>query len=176
MGFFGKIKQNIHHGGVQVQMQALENIHASDAELPVSVTLTAIDQPVTINSVNVRIDATSENMAFSQPSGPSNIQTNQQTIQTVAKQVNNQPFTLSPGQPQTLQLNISMSLSGTDAQNQIAGALATAAKTLSYLRNTSYIYNLVASADVEGIALDPSASQRIHIKGADEASGIQIKL
>ncbi len=35
MGFFGKIKENLSHGGVKIQLQAPASVSMQDAVLPV---------------------------------------------------------------------------------------------------------------------------------------------
>lgn len=182
MGFFGKIKQNIHHGGVKVQMQAPASVKVSDPVLPVTVTVTATDALAQIKSVKVEIQALNQSTGFSQPFGQTTSSANNiSTPQTVAQEVNAQPFTLNPGQSQTLQLNITMN-AGAAAQQagvnsviaQTIGRLQSLAETLN---SNSYTYTLIASADVEGIALDPSTSQNLQILKPGQFGGaINIKL
>jgi hypothetical protein len=181
MGFFGKLKQNIHHGGVEVKMQAPASIKMSDAVLPVNITITATDQPAQIKSVKAEIQAVSQNMGFSQPNGATSPTNNVGTPQTVAQEANMQAFTLNPGQSQTVQLNITMN-AGAAAQQagvgaQIAHAIGSLQTLAETLNSNSYTYTLIASADVEGIAFDPSDSQNLQIlKPGQFGTAINIKL
>lgn len=164
MGFFGKIKQNLHHGGVKVQLQAPASVHMTDAVLPVTISITATDAPAQIKSVKAEIQALNQSIGFSQPMGQTTSSANNtSTPQTVAQEVNAQPFTLHPGQTQTLQLNIAMNAAGAAPDSAVAKAIGRIQTLAETLNSSSYTYTLIASADVEGIALDPSHSQNLQI-------------
>lgn len=171
MGFFGKIKQNMHHGGVKVQLQAPASVHMTDATLPVTVTITATDAPAQVKSVKAEIQAQNQSTGFNPSSAQSGVNNTPMGPTTVAQEVNTQPFSLAPGQTQTIQLNITMN-AGAAAQStadpgNFGAGLAHALGNLQTLQATldknSYTYTLVVSADVDGIAFDPGASQMLQI-------------
>lgn len=173
MGLLSSLKKNFQHGGVKIQLQAPQEVSQQDAVLPVAITISATDSPAQINSVTAKITAMSFNKSFSVAIGK-NESMNQpmSTLQIVAQTVNPQGFNLSPGQSQSINLQLSMNPAG-----NAAGEFMQKLESASQLFNPNmYVYTLVASADVEGVALDPSASQKLKIKGAGSVSNIGLKL
>jgi hypothetical protein len=170
MGLFSSLKKNFKHGGVKISMQAPESVSTQDASLPVTVTVTATDGPVQINSVKAEISAVSFNKNFNQPMGQTNMPENgvTQMPEVVARAENPQQFNLAPGQSQAVQLSITMG-SGQP------GGLTEKIESVAQLFNPStYAYSLSASADVEGVALDPSTTKQLHIQGANNNSHITL--
>jgi hypothetical protein len=183
MGIFGSIKKNLSHGGVKLELSAPASVSMQDAGLPVSVTITAAEAAVHINSVKAEVIAQSQNMNFQQPrSGGANTST---TIQTVGRAENTQPFDLTAGQSQTVQLNIVMNAgAAVAAQLPEGSAMAGLAHGLQQLQSLgeamnpqSFTYHLQASADVEGVALDPSKQQPLQVlKPGQLGGGLNINL
>ncbi len=160
-------------------MQAPASVSMQDASLPVSVTVTAEDTQVQINKVTVEIIAQSQSLNFQQPTKSGIDPVNATTFQTVARAENTQVFSLAPQQSQTLQLSIVMN-AGAAVESQLpegsAGqAVAHGLKELQSLsevfNSNSYTYTLKASADVEGVALDPSKSQPLQILKPGQIGG-----
>src|SRR4051812_21279133 len=104
MGFFSKIKDNLGHGGVNIDFQAPASVSMNDANLPVNVTLTASNQQQ-INKVTAEIIATTHDQAFNTGS-PENGTANESHTVAVAEIA--QPFALAAGETKTVQLNIVM--------------------------------------------------------------------
>ncbi len=179
MSFFGKIKQNIHNGGVNISLQAADSFSRQDPSLPVSVTIAATNEGAQVNSVKAEILATSMSKSFSQPMGQTNSSLNNTpSVEVVARADNAQPFSLQPGESQTLQLNIIIN-SGQGQPPPGGGFMYFLNNASEVFNPNSYSYSLKVSADVAGIALDPSASQKLHLRGVEgiaNSTGFDIKL
>lgn len=184
MGFFSKIKQNFKHGGVKVKIQAPASVSMQDANVPVTVNITATDSQAVVSSVKVEIIAESRNQAFGAPSssGASQAQTTQQVV---ARADNNEVLTLAPGETKQVPISIIMNQGAAiEAQLPQGGAAAGVAHALGqlqslseHLNQNSYTYYIQAVANVEGIALDPSDRQPIQIlKPGQVGTGLNIKL
>lgn len=160
MGFFDKLKENITHGGVKLQLQAPGSVSMSDAAVPVSVTLTADDKPRNISNVKVEV------IAETTSPGPSNA-----TRRVIATVQSTQPFTLAPGTSQTVQLNLAMNIGAAAAEaldpNPILAAAAkfvgNIAQAAEAMDTRQYRYTMQATAQVDAIAFNPSASQPIQV-------------
>lgn len=166
MGFFGKLKANMNHGGVKVQLSAPGSI-ASDQVIPVQVTVSA-KSAQTILSVKAEIqcerrehDAT---FGIGQTVGTRQTGTITETIAVIE---NREPFTLNAGESKTIELPLYLN-GGTAAQNPLAGLSESMGvvggileSVASQLDHVNYLYTIHASADVDGIKLDPSTSQSI---------------
>lgn len=174
MGFFGKLKQNFTHGGVDVKLQAPASASTTEASIPVTVTVSATDSPQTVNKVRAEIVAQSNNQAF-------NTSTSSQgsSRRTVAQSENAQQFVVNPGQSVTVQLSIVMNAGAAIADQlpegsglaQIAGAIEKLQDVANVLNQDSYTYEVIATADVAGIALDPSDSAPIQILKPGQLGG-----
>jgi len=175
MGLFSKIKQNLNHGGVDIDFEAPASVSMQDANVPVTVTLTA-DQAQQINRVTAELTRTSRNQAF-----------NQSTVNdtspipdvTVARVDNTQSIALAPGQSQTVQLNLVMNAGAAvqqqlpegSAMAQVAGAISKLQTVSDSMNGDSYIYEIKVSADVEGISLDPSKIKAVQVLKPGEIGG-----
>jgi len=180
MGFFGKLKQNFTHGGVKVKIQAPASVSMQDASVPVAVAVTAGDSPQTVSKVSVEIIAESRSQAFNQGGDANSI-----TMNTVARSEDAQQFSLAPGESKTVQLAIVMNAGAAIAQQlpddgaatQIAEGLAKLQNVAQALDPSAATYTIVAKADVQGIALDPSDKQPIQILKPGELGGaVNIRL
>jgi hypothetical protein len=182
MGFFSKIKQNFTHGGVKVTLHAPASTSMQGAALPVSVDITATDASQVIKSVRVEIIAVSRNKSFNQPAGGSNTDP-AYTEQIVARTENVEGFTLQPNETKTVQLNITMNagqaitsqLPQDSALGKAVQALQTLQSVSQVLDQNSYTYYVKATADVDGIAMDPSHKLPIQIYKPGE-TGIAARL
>lgn len=167
MGFFGKIKQNLQHGGVKVQLQAADTVSLQAASLPVTVIVSATDQPAQVNSVKAAI--TVQSFAKSPSSGKFGSTPDIGTSTVAAQAETNEPFSLSPGQSKTVQLSVVIN------PNQLPAASIGASTLGKLLDPSQYQYYVQATADVAGIAIDPAASQKLTIpEMGGFASHIQI--
>ncbi|CAN5411313.1 hypothetical protein BH09PAT4_BH09PAT4_01810 [soil metagenome] len=173
MGFFSKIKQNLQHGGVDISLQAPASISMQDAVMPVVVTVVAKDTVSTINKVRVEVYRQSNNRSFgsTQQASP--------TSDSIALSENTEVFTLNPGESKSIQLSIVMNEAKTfadalpegSAMAQVAGAFQRLESVKNVLDQNSYTYSIKGSADVEGVMLDPSASQPLQILKPGQIGG-----
>ncbi len=155
MGLFSKIKKNLSHGGVKIQLEAPASTSIKDAGLPVSITVTATDSLAPVKAVRAEIIAESNNQSFSSPSD-SGMDNSQSTLQTVARAENVEPFTLAPGESKTIELKIIMNagsaiadqLPGGGAGAAIAKGLARLETISETLNQNSYTYQLQGTADL----------------------------
>lgn len=140
-------------------MQAPESMSIHDASLPVTVTVSTSDQPAQVNSVKAEILAMSEDKSFSQPMGQTMNANTMTTVQTIAQSSDLQPFNLNPGESKAIQLSIAI-----NSNPHNPGTLEKVGDAVTTMLNPhKYYYSLHVSADVEGIALDPSASQKLKV-------------
>jgi hypothetical protein len=171
MGFFSKIKSNLTHGGVKLQLQMPDKISLQDAFLPVTVNLAAGDTPATIKKVKVELIAESQDMAFSQPSGSANPPPPKIQQQTVAQ---------GAGETKAVNLQITMN-QGNALQSELpqGSAGASIAHALGQLQSFSesnnnanrYNYSVNATAYVDGITFEPSDSHPIQVLKPGEIGG-----
>lgn len=169
MGFFSKIKDNFKHGSVDVSLVAPASITKQDARLDATVTLTNKGSEIrTVSSVGLRIVATTRQTgttAVSFGSSDNNSSDDMPDTETIAESILNQEFTLSPGESKSLP--IVLGLQATNAQGQAAGGegvLGDLASMLARFSGSAWTtYELVASANVKDIALDPSYGQTLQI-------------
>lgn len=175
MGFFSKLKQNFTHGGVKVKLQAPASVSTQDAAVPVTVTVSASDGVQVIKGITVEIVAESRNQAFNN-AGTSTAPAEQKTV---ARTENTESFTLAGGESRDIQIPIVMN-AGAQLESQLpeGSGMATVAHALQGLQNlsqafdhTSYRYFVRATADVDGIALDPSDQQDIQVLGMGQTGG-----
>jgi hypothetical protein len=178
MGLFGKLKANMTHGGVKVHVQAPSSVPGNQV-IPVQVTITA-DSPQTIDSVKAEIKAQVREqglniggmgggMGVNRGVGVEDRRTN---YQTVAQVESRESFTLSPGETKTvtLQLFINGSAGSGNPLGQLnnmggalGGVLQSVVSAAQGFEHVNYVYSVHASANVQGVALDPSDKQPIQI-------------
>lgn len=169
MGLFDSIKQNFTQGGVEVRIHAPASVSMEDASMPVGVTLTASDATQTINRVRVELIAETNAQSFSQP-GDANSGSGYSS-QTVAQIEDNTVIVLGPGETKEIQLAIAMNqgallgeqLPEGSGMAQVASMIEKLQNVSSALNQSSYRYHVKATADVEGVAFDPSDTQSIQI-------------
>lgn len=180
MGIFDRIKKNITHGGLSLEVQIPPSISANDPALPITATFTNSGaEPRMINKVTAQLTATTNNMAFRPADSPAVDDRNstQPTSQTLARTEVAQPFTLGPGQTQNVQLNIvmnEMALSNgmppaanpSQPQNTWTQLAQKAMAVEQSMNHGSYDYSVNVDADIEGIALDIGKSKSIQVLDA----------
>jgi hypothetical protein len=162
MGFFEKIKQNLHHGGVKIQMQAPASVSMTEGIVPIQVTISATDLPATINKITVEL--------VRNASPDSNLNQPTEVNQSISKVENTDVFSLLPGQSKSINLSLVMNAGKAAANltdNPALGALAKglgALQELSELKNDNvYNYSFMATAQVQGISLSPSTSSQVQV-------------
>jgi hypothetical protein len=162
MSFFGKIKQNLGHGGVKIEFTAPDHLDKGQYVIPVQVVLSSTEIRQ-INSITVKIERRYDNSGNSRRD-PS----------VLGSQDYTQPFTLNPGQPLSLNFTVSIAPldeSGTDhpIQRALGGTLEKINNAYDKNSMTNYWHYVTVSADAEDIVLDPQADQRIHIDGMEKS-------
>jgi hypothetical protein len=181
MGLFGKLKDNMNHGGVKVHIQAPSSVPGNQV-IPVTVSVTA-DSSQTINSIKAEIKASAreEGIGFGGGGmgGGVGVREGRTMSQTVAQVESREPFTIGPGETKTvnLQLFIDGNAGSGNSVAQLGNmgggiggafqALATVAQTMEHV---NYIYTVHASADVAGVSIDPSDKLPIQILPPGEAA------
>jgi hypothetical protein len=169
MGLFGKLEENLHHGGIKVHVQAPSSVPGNQV-IPVTVTITA-DSSQTINSVKAEIKAQvrEEGLKMGSMNGMSGgsfgVGGGRSTYQTVAKVESREPFTINPGETRTinLQLYLNGSAGNGNMRAPLGGALGALASVAQNFERVNYMYSVHASVNVQGISLDPSDKQPIEI-------------
>jgi len=171
VGLFGKLRSNMNHGGVKVQLQAPSSAPA-DQVIPVTVTITAEDSQ-TVDGVKAEIKAQAREQGITMGGGQGvGVQSSRSIDQTVAQVESREPFTIGPGETKTV--NLQLYLNGNagggnplgqlgNAGGALGGALQTLATVAQNIDHVNYLYSVHASADVEGVRLDPSDKQSIQI-------------
>jgi hypothetical protein len=176
MGLFSRLKANFNHGGVKVRVSAPDAI-PSNQVIPVQVTVTA-DSAQTIMSVKAEIKAQMREQGVNLGSGGGigvGVQRNTATSQTVAVAENREQFMLSPGESKTVELQLYINGSAANPNSLAAldtglGALGGVVQSLvQNFDHVNYLYSVHASADVDGINLDPNDKQPIQILPPTEA-------
>jgi len=160
MGFFGKIKQNLNHGGVKVYLQAPTTITSSQTEIPVKITLEAAQQ-CQVDSLEVSLERRFANAGSNNSPPPAPV------VMGIAKQAG--PFTLLPGQNQSFDLSITVS--SPDSGGAMAQTFGKFANAVSSLGSQKFKHYICAKADVANIKLDPKAEQQVVWEG-NEMPGI----
>lgn len=173
VGFFGKLKENMHHGGIQIRLDAPNTVSTKDATLPVTVHVSAADEQQTIESVFVAIIATQTNQAFDLSNANQAAANPSSERHTVAQAAFTEPFVLQPGEARDVQLAIVMNqaaaLNPELPENGMAAQVMNAMQKMQTLAEASglqnYSYMLEAWAKVSGIRLSPAHSQNLQILG-----------
>ncbi len=168
MGFFSKLKDNFQHGGIKITLAAPPVITANMTTLPVQVTVTAGETAQRINSLSVELIKEEYSQGRSTTTGTSTNSEQQTTI--LSRQDTNQSFDLPAGQTATIDLTLSVSTPAqidNPALRKAAGIMSAFSTFGSSANNWQHYIR--ASADVEGIVLDPSAQQRVQIEGKESS-------
>jgi uncharacterized protein (DUF736 family) len=161
MGFFGKIKQNLKHGGVTIDILPPERIEKGQFNVHVPVTLASSDN-MQIKSVSARVERRYLNTG-----------NNQRQPTVLGSSSYDTPFAINAGQPLSLQFDVSIApadQAGDDhpALRSVVGALEKASN--AYDKSSQrYEHYVAVMADVDGIAMDPQADKRIYIDGQEES-------
>lgn len=169
MGFFGKIKANLNHGGVKVSLSVPPKVSAADQSLNAQLGIVA-DQPQQINKVTVKFIRTSYDNSVETVQGTGQQVRNDYTLGSFVRE---EPFTLQVNTPVSLpvyipfQLNAQLPASMPGAA-QVTGILDRLQKVENLQTGKSYSYSVTALVDVEGIALDPADSKPIEVSGENQ--------
>lgn len=181
MGFFSKIKNNINHGGVDVRLDGPATAKLSDPSLTARVTISTKENPQLINKVSLQLQRETRNQSI----GGRDTSAAAPTIETIARVEYTQPFTVNPGQPLSLDLNLVLNqmeaineqLPDNDTLKGLVQGFSKLQQVSQAMNNNSYTYKLYAVADVEGISLDPGGSLPIQIlKPGEVGGGFNVRL
>jgi hypothetical protein len=182
MGLFGKLEENIHHGGIKVHVQAPSSVPGNQV-IPVTVTIVA-DGSQTINSVKAEIKAQIREEGISEGFGMGGmngmgmnrggigVQAGGSNYRTVAQVESREPFTISPGETKTVNFQLYLQGSGgnTNPAPGISGALGAIESVAQNFEHVNYLYRVEASANVQGVSLDPNDKQPIEILPPSETA------
>ncbi len=170
MGIFSKIKDNLSHGGVAVSLIAPASVSMSNPVLPVTVNLVNNDQPRTVKSITAEILANSRDTAVDMLRNDTRnrmAQDNYVVDQVMAQSLLNEPFQLNSGETKTVTLNITLNLTANQqadgALGKIAGVIGKVNSFGAVFNQNHLTYSVRVTADIEGIALDPSADQPLQL-------------
>jgi sporulation-control protein spo0M len=169
MGFFSKLKQNVNHGGVKVSVEAPNTVNLKDVSFEVRVTISSSDSTQTIKGIRVALQEQTE----AGDSGP--------PMRDITSIENTEPFVLQPGESKTITVQVPLN-AGKNIEQVLAAehpGLAQAANMLGKAEDLANFknnmkereYYLNASADVEGIAMDPAKSIPIQVLRPGQIGG-----
>lgn len=173
MGLFGKLKQNMNHGGVKIHIAAPSSV-PSNQVIPVAVTISA-DSSQTINSVKAEIKAQAKEQGIAMGGGNMGgmgVQQGRTMAQTIAEVESREAFTIAPGETKTVNLELYIGGSAgsgnplgqmANAGGGLGGVMQAVASAAQNFEHVNYIYSVHASADVEGVSLDPGDKLPIQI-------------
>ena len=150
MSFFQKIKQGLGIGTATVQLNVPATIASGTKEVNGSLVLTAkSDQKV--KSIKV---ALVETVTFT--SGDEQ-RVQKKDIQTVYIK---EPFSIKKDEQRTIPFTLSV-----DLGTQVSVGLFGGTLTLSGSQNNQQVYEFVAVADLDGVAIDPTDSKPVRFTG-----------
>ena len=141
MGFFANIKRNPSHGSVKVAMLAPAQTEKGQATIHIQAIVTAAGAPQTINSVTAAIEV-------DDLGNPTDNTIDHPRTSVLARQAYAKPFQLVAEQSASLSFDIPLNPTTTGQGQAAAGG-----------------HYIKVSANVDGIAIDPSARQHITLDG-----------
>ena len=170
MGFFSKLKSNLNHGGIKIDLNVPGSAPCGSA-VPVTVNLTASDAQ-TINKITVELQMVStSNTNRSTFDSTNNAPVGDQVrTDVLAKVEATESFVIAAGENKTVTLQLAIPADAA-AFDTMGGALGGVMQTLSSLspNHVSRLYKIYVHADVEGIKLDPGTHQNIQLLPATAA-------
>jgi hypothetical protein len=176
MGIFSKLRADMNHGGVKLQVQVPSSV-AADQVIPVTVNLTT-DTPRTINSITAELQsqAREQGIGLGGNNGISGrgVGVNQSTTnyQKVAEVKSSEPFMLNPGETKAVSLQLYLNGSATNASpmGQLGGMpgavgsmLQGLAAARQELERVTYTYRVHVSADVADVGVGPNDNEPVQI-------------
>lgn len=170
MGIFDTIKKNFNRGGVKIAVLAPPTAARQNATIPVTVTIVATE-PQIVNMVNVKLERT---LHYDEKTGIAINNGNMADDKlTFAEVTLNGPLQLEAGGTKTIETQLELKIyiaepsyiSKTPLEQAPNEGLIGTIKGLtdSRAQPQRYDYYIVATADIEGIMLDPSAKVRIEL-------------
>ena len=155
MGFFNKIKQGLGIGTLKVELQIPGQVAKTEYVIAGQAVLTAkSDQK--IKSIKLR-------MVEMYTTGQGENRTSKEY--ELGTLVMDAPFEMQGGETRTVdfQLPFQIALSSNQALAEKSGALGALGKAAVFAKGEKSTYAVKITVDLEGVALDPSASKDIHL-------------
>lgn len=156
MGFFAKIKENLTKGGVKISLDSPGSARLSDPFVPLTINVTNGETARDIKVIGVKLEK-----KWIEKHGD---HTSHKRDDVVTYQIPESSFTLQPNETKsfavTLPLSASEAFSQSGQDNEAietaAGVFDKVVSVANAMDNKDYSYSLIAWADVDGIAIDPS--------------------
>jgi hypothetical protein len=163
MGFFSSIKDNLTRGGVDVTIEAPENLLISGA--PITIKITIVNKKTEfrlVKKITVKLTETETSSSYN-----SSDDMDHRTTYTLFEVENNNSFQLNGSETKVLYLDLSTQLQVSDTdENPFTDTVAKIVKALDNSRSVNC--HIKAIVDVEGIAIDPSDSQAVSLDKASK--------
>jgi len=186
MGFFSKLKQDLSHGGIKLNIQAPATVQEQDASFNAQVIITISGEAAqTINQIKVSlIEDHTEHSNF-QAGQQNNSMPNGPILKELSSAIYSEGFTINPGETKTITVQVPLNMGKLASQALPQnGALTAAANVLGKLEtvtdamnNSHYRHYIQAVADVAGIHMSPSARADIQLlKPGQSGTGINVRL
>jgi hypothetical protein len=186
MGFFSKLKQDLSHGGIKLNVQAPATVQEQDASFNAEITIAGSGEAAqTINHIKVSLKEDHTEHNNFQTGQQNNTMPNGPVLKELSSAIYSESFAINPGETKTITvavpLNVGKLASQALPQN---GALAAAAGVLGKLEtvadamnNTHYRHYVEAVAEVAGIRMSPSARADIQLlKPGQFGTGLNVRL
>lgn len=152
MGIFDTIKKNLTQGGVDVEIYT-QPVISKSAPHAVVVRVIAKDGAAQIKGIRLTLERSDPR---------NNVAPNTATRNTVvAQQILSEAFVLNQGEVRDVTMHLS--LQNDTSSNVFAQVSSAINKIGEFMNNGQYLYTLIAAADVEGIALDPSSKVSVQV-------------
>jgi hypothetical protein len=167
MSFLGKVKQNLKHGGVKISVAAPPQVAKDEQQITVQATIASNDSPRTIKSVT----ATLERHYMSNGNNGAG------SDAVISNQIYNTPFILAAGQSVSLSFQLNTTaVQDNPALEAASKIFSVADKMINQSQQRQYIHRIAVVADVDGIAIDPKASQQISLEGQEQNKFIKFNI
>ena len=158
MGLFDALKKNFTQGGVDVEIYT-QPVISKSVPHAIVVRIIAKDAAAQIKGVSVALERNNPQPPMG---GYGYNRRNTAMRSTIIAQAQSaEAFTLNMGEIRDVQLNLSV---GDNNPDNIFEKMSSAFdKVGEFMNSGQYTYQLVATADVEGVALDPSSKVAVQL-------------
>lgn len=168
MGLFSGIKKAFNVGGVKVKVDAPSSAKTLGGTVPVTVTLTT-KIPQKVNSVTVELVRRVDTSDPNQHPEPDSV---------LAKMSKEEVIQVNPGETKTLQFDMPISIGQAvketapgEAGQMIGGILQKVQAVAGAMSSKKYRHVIRASADVDGVSMDPADETDIMILQPGQIGG-----
>ncbi|MCA9341058.1 hypothetical protein KC952_00845 [Candidatus Saccharibacteria bacterium] len=157
MGILDTIKKNFTQGGVDVEIYT-QPLISKNIPHAITVRVIAKNDSATIKGVSIRLDQIDEdNRAYNN----SSYVTNDERVRTIARVDQTEVFNLNTGEVRDI--NLSLAVNEGNHGDGFFGKVASVVDAINEFGNQQHQYVLVATADVEGVAIDPSGRMTVQL-------------